>query len=179
MSAYVHWIKPRLLSASAPKGGKSLLLHLCARSRFLIPMIVFTAFWIFDAQMQIEATVSLTLSRNVRITIGHEGAQPDAIGADDDNDDDDDDDDEPDDDVTYTVDSYSDGSLPSEDDSLFELEDVENALREFVETQGSGWRFLGWVKSYLGTRDVENSVSRMIRLLSRVILIIFIHYIRQ
>lgn len=143
MSAYVHWIKPRLLSASASKGGKSLLLHLCARSRFLIPMIVFTAFWIFDAQMQIEATVSLTLSRNVRITIGHEGVQPDAIGVDDDNDgDEDDDDDVPDDDVTYTVESFSDGSLPS-DDSLFELEDVENALREFVETQGSGWRFLG------------------------------------
>ncbi|KAL5244998.1 hypothetical protein ACI65C_012408 [Semiaphis heraclei] len=70
MSAYVHWIKPRLLTASASKGGKSLLLHLCGRSRFLIPMIVFTAFWLFDAQMQIEASVSLTLRRNVQITIG-------------------------------------------------------------------------------------------------------------
>lgn len=117
MSAYIHWIKPRLLSSSASKGGKSLLLHLCARSRFLIPMIVFTAFWIFDAQMQIEASVSLTLNRNVRITLGPDGAPPqiDLEG--------DDDDDLADDDDLYSIASYSDNSSMF-NDSIF-ADDLE------------------------------------------------------
>ncbi|XP_050421743.1 uncharacterized protein LOC126834100 isoform X2 [Adelges cooleyi] len=131
MSAYVRWVKPRLFSASASKGGKSLLLHLCARSRFLIPMIVFTAFWIFDAQMQIEASVSLTLSRNVRITIGPDGPEPEL-----DVDDDDDTDAEVYED-SYSSDTFS-PSLPyshSSDLSLFALDDLESALQEFVESE--------------------------------------------
>ncbi|VVC42461.1 Hypothetical protein CINCED_3A011031 [Cinara cedri] len=98
MSAYLHWLKPRMLSMSPSKDGKSLLLNLCGRSRFLIPMIVFTAFWLFDAQMHIEASVHLSLSRNVHLTIGREVAQLD-------NDDDDDDDND-----TYSIDSYTDSS---------------------------------------------------------------------
>lgn len=42
--AYKHWVKPRLLPASAPKCGKALLLHLCARARFVIPMIIVITF---------------------------------------------------------------------------------------------------------------------------------------
>ncbi|XP_050539239.1 uncharacterized protein LOC126904312 isoform X2 [Daktulosphaira vitifoliae] len=126
MSAYIHWIKPRLLSTSASKSGKSLLLHLCARSRFLIPMIVFTAFWIFDAQMQIEATVSLTLSRNVRITLGPDVAQAEL---DDDNNDPGNDSDE-----TYSVDSFSDDYSSTSDLSMLALDDLESALQEFVQS---------------------------------------------
>lgn len=138
MSAYVHWIKPRLLSTSAAsKGGKSLLLLLCARSRFLIPMIVFTAFWIFDAQMQIEASVSLTLSRNVRITLGPEGARPDVaeIVVDDE---DDEGDGVEEDDETYTIESFSD--ITSSDEDIL-LDDVESALREFVDGDAARAQF--------------------------------------
>lgn len=138
MSAYVHWIKPRLLSAPTPKGGKMMLLHLCGRARFLIPMIVFTAFWLFDAQMQIEASVSLTLRRNVQITIGTVEEEPE-VDVDDDgeeeeeeeDDDEDDDDDADDDDDLYTIDSFSDISSTS-DGSIIALEDVHIALQEFV-----------------------------------------------
>ncbi|XP_060863081.1 E3 ubiquitin-protein ligase RNF34-like [Metopolophium dirhodum] len=140
MSAYVHWIKPRLLSASASKGGKSLLLHLCGRSRFLIPMIVFTAFWLFDAQMQIEASVSLTLRRNVQITIGTAEEEPEVDVDDDDEEEEDDDDDADDDDDLYTIDSYSDISSTS-DVSMLGLEDVHIALQEFINSDGAGRRF--------------------------------------
>lgn len=136
MSAYVHWIKPRLLTASASKGGKSLLLHLCGRSRFLIPMIVFTAFWLFDAQMQIEASVSLTLRRNVQITIGTAEEEPEVDVDDieeeeeDDNDDDDGGDDSADsaddDDNLYAIDASI------SDTNVIEVEDVQIALQEFV-----------------------------------------------
>lgn len=130
MSAYVHWIKPRLLSASASKGGKSLLLHLCARSRFLIPMIVFTAFWIFDVQMNIEASVSLTLNRNVRISLGPDDVQP-GIDVDTESDDNDETDDET---YTYNIDdSDSDNYSSVSDASRFAFE-VENALQEFVDS---------------------------------------------
>lgn len=127
MSAYVHWIKPRLLSASASKSGKSLLLHLCARSKFLIPMIVFTAFWIFDAQMQIEASISLTLSRNMRIALGPDDVIP-GLDADVEFDGDDETDDE-----TYTIDSYSDVQSSVSDTGEFVLEEVESALQEYIE----------------------------------------------
>lgn len=128
MSAYVHWIKPRLLSASASKSGKLLFLHLCARSRFLIPMIVFTAFWIFDTQMQIEASISLTLSRNVHITLGPDDAQP-GLDADIEFEGDDETTDE-----TYTVDSSSDvlSSVSNTSDFVFE---VENLLQEYMENE--------------------------------------------
>lgn len=140
MSAYVHWIKPRLLSASASKGGKSLLLHLCGRSRFLIPMIVFTAFWLFDAQMQIEASVSLTLRRNVQITIGTAEEEPEVDVDDDEEEEEDDDDDADDDDDLYTNDSYSDISSTS-DVSMLGLEDVHIAIQEFINSDGNGRRF--------------------------------------
>ncbi|XP_060850269.1 uncharacterized protein LOC132929154 [Rhopalosiphum padi] len=137
MSAYVHWIKPRLLSASASKGGKSLLLNLCGRSRFLIPLIVFTAFWLFDAQMQIEASVSLTLRRNVQITIGTPEQEPEV---DDDEDDDEDDEDDDGVDDLYTIDSYSDNSSSS-DVSMIGLEDMHIALQEYVNSDGTRGRF--------------------------------------
>lgn len=123
MSAYVHWIKPRLLTASASKGGKSLLLHLCARSRFLIPMIVLTAFWIFDAQMQFEASVSLTLSRNVRITVGAEDHPPQIDIFDDDDDDADDE--------TYSVDAYSE--ISSDMSDISDFDDIGSAIHIFVD----------------------------------------------
>lgn len=132
MSAYVHWMKPRLLTDSASKGGKSLLLHLCGRSRFLIPMIVFTAFWVFDAQMQIEASVSLTLRRNVQITIGTAEEEPevDVDDEEEDNDDDDGGDDSADsaddDDNLYSIDASV------SDTNIIEVEDVQIALQEFV-----------------------------------------------
>ncbi|KAF0769758.1 MATH and LRR domain-containing protein PFE0570w-like, partial [Aphis craccivora] len=122
VSAYVHWIKPRLLSASASKSGKSLLLNLCGRSRFFIPMMVFTAFWLFDTHLQIEATISFTFSRNVQINIG---APEEELEVDLNDDDDDDDDDGVDD----SIDSYSDISSSS-DVSLIALEDLHVALEE-------------------------------------------------
>lgn len=39
---YIIWIKSPKLSAPVSKGGKSLLLNLCGRSRFIIPLIVWT-----------------------------------------------------------------------------------------------------------------------------------------
>ncbi|XP_025193430.1 uncharacterized protein LOC112593281 isoform X2 [Melanaphis sacchari] len=132
MSAYVHWIKPRLLSVSASKGGKSLLLNLCGRSRYFIPMIVMTAFWLFDAQMQIEASVSFTVRRNMPINID---TPEDELEVDDDdvdgNDDADDDTDE-----LFTIDSYSDISSSS-DVSVVGLEDMHIALHEFVNGEGT------------------------------------------
>lgn len=118
MSAYLHWLKPRMLSMSASKDGKSLLLNLCGRSRFLIPMIVFTAFWLFDAQMDIEASVSLTLSRNMRITLGPDDAQRDVEANDDDDDNNE----------TYSVESYTDDSSYSLSSSLIAFEEIESAL---------------------------------------------------
>ncbi|XP_015367626.1 PREDICTED: uncharacterized protein LOC107164341 [Diuraphis noxia] len=133
MSAYVHWIKPRLLTASASKSGKSLLLHLCGRSRFLIPMIVFTAFWLFDAQMQIEASVSLTLRRNVQITIGtaEEELEVDIEDVEEEEDNDDDDGDDSadsadDDDNLFAIDSSI------SDTNIIEVEDVQIALEEYI-----------------------------------------------
>lgn len=125
MSAYVHWIKPRLLSASASRGGKSLLLHLCARSRFLIPMIVLTAFWVFDAQMQFEASISLTLSRNVRITVGAEGQPPQLDGLDDDGADDE----------TYSVDAYSE--ISSDLSDMSDFDNIGSAIQDFVDNDGN------------------------------------------
>lgn len=82
-------------------------------------MIVFTAFWIFDAQMQIEASVSLTLNRNVRITLGPDGAPPQIdLEGDDDDDLADDDDDE-----LFSIASYSDNSSIF-NDSIF-ADDIE------------------------------------------------------
>jgi hypothetical protein len=101
---------------------------------------VFTAFWLFDAQMQIEASVSLTLRRNVQITIGTPEQEPEV---DDDEDDDDDDDDDEDDDGVddlYTIDSYSDNSSSS-DVSMIGLEDMQIALQEYVNSDGTRGRF--------------------------------------
>lgn len=124
MSAYVHWIKPRLLSASASKGGKSLLLHLCARSRFLIPMIVLTAFWVFDAQMQFEASISLTLNRNVRIIVGAEGQPPPLDAFDDDG---------ADDDETYSADAYSE--ISSDMSDMSDFDNISSAIQDFVDNE--------------------------------------------
>lgn len=127
LSTYVHWVKPRLLPATAASnGGRSWLLRLCARSRFLIPMIVFTAFWIIDAQMQIGVAVNLMRNRNVRIIL----RQPELDV------DNEDEDDGVGDDETYTIDSYSDNSFAS-DSSLFVLDDVESALHEYVESESA------------------------------------------
>jgi len=101
-------------------------------------MIVFTAFWLFDAQMQIEASVSLTLRRNVQITIGTAEEDPE-VDVDDDEEEEDDNDDDADDDL-YTIDSYSDISSTS-DVSMLELEDVHIALQEFINSDGAGRRF--------------------------------------
>lgn len=114
MSAYLHWLKPRLLSMSPSKDGKSFLLNLCARSRFLIPMIVFTAFWLFDAQMHIEASISLTLSRNMRITLGPDDGDHEIEDDDDDNE-------------TYSIESYSTGSY-SPSSSVMALEENDSAI---------------------------------------------------
>lgn len=89
-------------------------------------MIVFTAFYLFDAQMQIGVSISLTLSRNVRITLAPDGALPEVDP------DDEDEDDGADDDEAYTIDSYSDNSFAS-DVTIFELDDVEAALQDFIQ----------------------------------------------
>jgi len=102
-------------------------------------MIVFTAFWIFDAQMQIEASVSLTLRRNVQITIGTAEEEPE-VDVDDDEEEEDDDDDADDDDDMYTIDSYSDISSAS-DVSMIGLEDVHIAIQEFINSDGGGRRY--------------------------------------
>lgn len=94
-------------------------------------MIVFTAFWIFDAQMQIGVSVSLTLSRNVRITLGPDGAEPEPMEVDVE-----DEDDGTGDDDYYSTVSNSDMSLAS-DVSLFALDDVETALQEFVDSDST------------------------------------------
>lgn len=127
MSAYVHWIKPRLLSTSAPRGGKSLLLHLCARSRILIPIIVFTAFWATDLRVQLEATISFSLNHSVRVTLGPDDAEPDQFV------DDNDEDDGIDDDDLLSIDSYTDDYSSASEASLFGIDEVESALQEFVE----------------------------------------------
>lgn len=117
MSAYLHWLKPRMLSMPASKDGKSLLLNLCGRSRFLIPMLVFTAFWLFDAQMRIETSVHLSLTRNMRITLGPDDEQPELEA-----DDDDDDDNE-----TYSIESYTDNSY-SPSSSIIEFGEMEAVM---------------------------------------------------
>jgi len=97
---------------------------------------VVTAFWLFDAQMQIEASVSLTLRRNVQITIGTPEQEFDM---DDDEDDDDNRDDDGVDDL-FTIDSYSDISSSS-DVSMIGLEDMHTALQEYVNNDGTHERF--------------------------------------
>lgn len=87
-------------------------------------MIVFTAFYIFDAQMQIGLTVSLTLNNNVRILFGPDGAQPGADPEDDGAGDDDD---------SYATDSFTDDdSFGSDDSRDIELDDIEAALLDFM-----------------------------------------------
>jgi len=89
-------------------------------------MIVFTAFWLFDTQMQFEATISLTINRNVQIAIGAPEAELEVVLNDEDDDDDDDDDG-----IDDSIDSYSDVSSSS-DVSLIEFEDLHMALQEYV-----------------------------------------------
>lgn len=76
--------------------------------------------------MQVGVSFSLTLSPNVRITFGPDGALPEGDP------DDEDEDDGAGDDETYTIDSYSDNSFAS-DVRMFELDEIEVALQDFIQ----------------------------------------------
>jgi hypothetical protein len=92
-------------------------------------MIVLTAFWIFDAQMQFEASVSLTLSRNVRITVGAEGQLPQMDALDDDGADDE----------TYSVDAYSE--ISSDMSNISDYDNIGSAIQDFVDNDGTSRNF--------------------------------------
>lgn len=114
MSAYLHWLKSRMLSMPPSKDGKSLLLNLCARSRFLIPTIVLTAFWLFDAQMHIETSIS---HQSPVTCASHSGPTKWDHEMEDDDDDNE----------TYSIESYTTNSY-SQSSSVMALEEIESAI---------------------------------------------------
>lgn len=63
---YVYLIKPRL-AASGSDGSRLMMLNLCARSRYIVPIIMVTSLWLINTQMQLEAFFQLTIGANVRL----------------------------------------------------------------------------------------------------------------
>lgn len=79
----------------------------------------------------------------MRITLGPEGARPDVAEIlidDEDDEDDGDGDDGEEDDETYTIESFSD--ITSSDEDVILLDEVENALREFVDGDATRAQFI-------------------------------------
>lgn len=119
MFYYVRYLKPSMVSAAQSLNGRSLLLHLFARSTILVPMVVATGFLLFHDRLNTEHAAEM-FDSDVQATFSNEDEENNVNGTD----------------VVY----YVNDQYWANDDGPALRESIETAVRDFQEAHGP-WTF--------------------------------------